>query len=181
MRSLALFSTISVAILALAACGGRPSAVSQQGQDSAGAYGSSGGEARNAGASTDPRDAPTPKINGKPLWAANRKHTAEENARYQFGKNGGDFNAKTETDYVTQTHSFVENPPNGVETVDRSNGDRLIYDPKANVFAVVSKDGAPRTMFKPREGATYWTSQKDRESRRAQSGGRSGGGGPDQS
>ena len=32
----------------------------------------------------------------------------------------------------------------------------------ANVFAVVSRDGAPRTMFKPRDGAAYWQEQKDR-------------------
>ena len=52
--------------------------------------------------------------------------------------------------------------------INRQNGDRLIYDPRANVFAVVSKDGAPRTMFKPRDGAAYWAQQKDREARRAE-------------
>jgi hypothetical protein len=36
-----------------------------------------------------------------------------------------------------------------------------MYDAKANLFAVVDKDGAPRTLFKPRDGATYWKQQKD--------------------
>jgi hypothetical protein len=36
-----------------------------------------------------------------------------------------------------------------------------MYDPKGNLFAVVDKDGAPRTLFKPRDGAAYWDQQKD--------------------
>jgi pyocin large subunit-like protein len=105
------------------------------------------------------------------VWAANKKHTAEENAQYQFTKNGNDFKAASEGDYVAKAHAFVEHPPAGVETIDRSNGDRLIYDAKANVFAVVNKDGAPRTMFKPRDGAAYWAQQKTREAERAKNGG----------
>ena len=123
-----------------------------------------------------------PKVDGKPMWAANRKHTAEENAQYQFAKNGGDFGAANETDYVKKAHTFVDRPPHGVETIDRSNGDKLIYDPAGNVFAVVSRDGAPRTMFKPRDGASYWAQQKDRESQRGKGGGYAGGSqGSDQS
>ena len=109
------------------------------------------------------------------MWAANRKHSAAENAQYQFAKNGGDFGATTETDYVTKVHAFIERPPSDAQTLDRNNGDRLIYDAHSNTFAVVTKDGAPRTMFKPRDGAAYWTQQKDRESRAAASGADSGG------
>ena len=129
------------------------------------APGATGGQGSYGGslASTDPRDQPVPQVDGKPMWAANRKHTAEENAQYQFAKNGGDFGAKSETDYVRKAHSFVERPPGSAETLERSNGDKLIYDPGGNVFAVVTKDGAPRTMFKPRDGATYWAQQKARE------------------
>jgi pyocin large subunit-like protein len=95
------------------------------------------------------------------MWAANKRHSAEDNAQYQFGKNGADFAAASEDDYVTKVHAFVDNPPASAETINRKNGDRLIYDPKANVFAVVTKEGAPRTMFKPRDGAAYWAQQKD--------------------
>ena len=35
-----------------------------------------------------------------------------------------------------------------------------------NVFAVMSKAGAPRTMFKPDDGMAYWEQQKARETRR---------------
>ncbi len=67
--------------------------------------------------------------------------------------------------FVAKTHAFIERPPSGAETVKRGNGDKLIYDPKANVFAVVSRDGAPRTMFKPRDGASYWQERNDRVAR----------------
>jgi hypothetical protein len=54
-----------------------------------------------------------------------------------------------------------------VQTISRSNGDRLLYDAQRNIFAVVSKEGAPRTMFKPRDGAAYWAQQTQREADQA--------------
>ena len=48
----------------------------------------------------------------------------------------------------------------------RSNGDTLLYDAKSNTFAVVTKAGAPRTMFKPRDGSAYWDQQVTREQAR---------------
>ncbi|HWQ85466.1 hypothetical protein [Brevundimonas sp.] len=38
----------------------------------------------------------------------------------------------------------------------------LLYQASTNTFAVVSRDGVPKTMFKPREGAAYWAEQKAR-------------------
>jgi hypothetical protein len=117
--------------------------------------------------STDPRDQPVPLVAGKPLWAANKKHTAQENADYQFAKNGKDFDAKTETDYIDEAHAFADAPPVGVQKIARSNGDALLYDAKSNTFAVVAKTGAPRTMFKPRDGLAYWKQQQQREAERS--------------
>lgn len=116
---------------------------------------------------SDPRDAPVKLVAGKPFWAANRTRSAEENAQRSFERNGATFQAKSADDYVAKVHAFVSDPPKGSETLKRSNGDLLIYDPKGNVFAVVSREGAPRTMFKPDEGADYWAQQKSRETRRA--------------
>lgn len=115
----------------------------------------------------DPRAAPVRQVSGKPFWAANRTRTAEENAERAFERNGEAFGAVTVDDYVEVAHKFVGNLPKGVETLKRANGDTLIYDPKGNVFAVVSKEGAPRALFKPDDGATYWEVQKTRESRRS--------------
>ncbi|MEO8114043.1 MAG: hypothetical protein ABI655_06665 [Phenylobacterium sp.] len=169
-----LLGAAGVLALVLAGCGGHPSAVAPKAQDaaaSAPAYEPSRSSSSDRGDRADPRDAPVPQVDGKPMWAANRKHTAEENAQYQFTKNGADFGARSEDDYVAQAHAFIGHPPSGAQTLERKNGDRLIYDPKANIFAVASKEGAPRTLFKPRDGATYWAQQKDREAKRAQGGG----------
>jgi len=166
MKPIWFSGAVALSVMALGACNGKPSAVATGGAAS-GAYAPGLTSANGAGSrAVDPRDAPVPLIGGKPMWAANRKHTAEENAEYQFAKNGGDFDAKSESQYVTVAHAFVDKPPRDAEVIDRSNGDKLIYDPKANVFAVVARNGAPRTMFKPRDGATYWAQQKDREAKR---------------
>lgn len=44
---------------------------------------------------------------------------------------------------------FVNNPPSGTLTKIRNNGDTVLYNPATNVFAVKTKDGIPRTVFKP--------------------------------
>jgi pyocin large subunit-like protein len=176
MKVIGLFGAHVGVALALCACQGKTSAVASSG--TRGAFGATsasdasyGGDQARAG---DPRDLPVPQIDGKPMWAANRKHTAEENAEYQFGKNGGDFGAKSETDYVSKAHAFIEKPPRDLETLDRTNGDKLEYDAKGNTFLVVARNGAPRTMFKPRDGAAYWAQQKDREAKRSKTGQDSG-------
>jgi pyocin large subunit-like protein len=157
-------------VLAISACDSGASAVkAPKGGDRASA--AAEGPATEASAETqrrgDPRDAPVKLVAGKPYWAANRTRTAEENAQRSFERNGETFGAKTADDYVAKVHAFVSDPPKGAQTLKRANGDLLIYDPKDNVFAVVSREGAPRTMFKPDEGAAYWTEQKTREARRA--------------
>jgi pyocin large subunit-like protein len=180
MRVVFLIGAAAVA-LTLSACDAGPSATSKAPtQASANPGGVAAGSSASAssaasgvgrGASTDPRDAPVPvATDGKPLWAANRNHTAQENADYQFNKNGKDFGATSETEYVAKVHAFVDAPPTGVQKLERSNGDALLYDAKTNTFAVVTKTGAPRTMFKPRDGATYWQQQVARANERARSG-----------
>lgn len=169
-------------ILSLAACDGAPSATPARAHngdasdrrlaDSApagddvraparysnAAYSASGGAQRRE---NDPRDEAKPLFHGKPMWAANKNHTAQENADYHFKRDGEAVGATSEDDFLTKVHAFVDSPPKGVESLTRSNGDKLMYDAKANLFAVVDKDGAPRTLFKPRDGAAYWTQQKD--------------------
>jgi len=129
------------------------------------------GGAAYGGAPTrpDPRDAPVRKVAGKPMWAANRTRTAEENAQRGFERYGAAFAAVDVDDYVRKTHAFVAHPPAGAQALTRANGDTLIYDPGANVFAVVTRAGAPRTMFKPDDGAAYWAMQKTGQSRRTAS------------
>ena len=181
LRPVAAASAVAVCVLSLAACDGAPSAnparahagdsadrrladTAPDGSDtraparySNAVYTTSGASAARDGS----RDADTPLFHGKPIWAANKKHSAQENADYHFKRDGDAVGATSEDDFLTKVHAFVDHPPQGTETLTRSNGDKLMYDPKANLFAVVDKDGAPRTLFKPRDGATYWQQQKD--------------------
>jgi hypothetical protein len=169
-------------VLSLAACDGAPSATPARAHandasdrrlaDSAPAGGDTRGPARyssavyTSSASSSRRDdgarqAEAPLFHGKPLWAANKNHSAQENADYHFKRDGDAVGATSEDDFLAKVHAFVDSPPKGVQTLNRPNGDRLMYDPKANLFAVVDKDGAPRTLFKPRDGTAYWAQQKD--------------------
>jgi len=173
MKVVRTLGVVSALALGLAACGGHPSAVPNKAADAASASsGAASGTGTGAAASGDQRAdaAPVRQVNGKPFWAANKRHGAEDNAQYQFGKNGADFGAASENDYITKVHAFVESPPASAETMNRKNGDRLIYDARSNTFAVVTKEGAPRTMFKPRDGAAYWAQQKTREASRGKGG-----------
>ena len=176
----ALFGTVG--LMALSACDGGSATPARDHAASVGtrsttAYSDSGARSDRVSAdAADPRREPVRLVHGKPMWAANRRHSADENAEYQFNRDGADFGAKSVDDFVAKTHAFVDRPPASALTLTRNNGDKLIYDPKANVFAVVSKEGAPRTMFKPRDGAAYWDEQKQREADRANGGGSSNGG-----
>lgn len=101
-----------------------------------------------------------------PLWSSNSKYSADDNARYQFGKHGGEIGASSYEAFVAAVHAFVHNPPAGTERLSRRNGDTLFYNARQNVFAVMTKDGAPRTLFRPYDGAAYWDKQKDIEARK---------------
>lgn len=129
--------------------------------NSGGNRSSGGGSSYSRGETSGPR-APVPLVDGKPMWSDNKRHTAEENADYHFQRDGADFGATSVKDYVAKVHGFVDHPPEGVDTVTRKNGDKLIYDAKSNTFAVARRDGAPRTMFKPHAGADYWKTQKEK-------------------
>lgn len=149
-----------------AVAGGKQAAGTQMASASAPAASSSRYGADD-GSQVDHRTDPVQLVNGKPVWASSRKYSADNSAQYAFEHHGDDFAAKSLDQYVQKAHAFVEHPPKGAETLTRGNGDTLIYDAKSNVFAVANKDGAPRTMFKPSDGATYWQEQKDKLAKQA--------------
>ena len=164
----------AAAALALGACDNGPSAVANQ-QQAAGTQMARSADApdvaapASATARVDHRNDPVKLVDGKPMWSASRRYSADENARRAFARNGEAFGADNINEFVEKAHAFVGHPPKGTLTLARANGDTLLYDPKGNVFAVASKAGAPRTMFKPDEGMAYWEEQKAREAKRTQS------------
>jgi len=124
-------------------------------------------EDRRSSFAADARsDQPARLIDGKAIWSSSRKGSAEENAERSFTRNGEDFGARDLDAYIRKAQAFVGHPPAGAQTLKRVNGDVLIYDAKDNIFAVATKDGIPRAMFKPDQGAEYWDLQKARESKR---------------
>lgn len=98
----------------------------------------------------------------KPPVTANRRETADAKVQRLFERNGAAFGAKSADDYLTKVRAFTEATPRGTETVKRPNGDTLYYQAATNTFAVVDRNGVPRTMFKPDDGPAYWVQQKER-------------------
>lgn len=83
------------------------------------------------------------------LWTKTRDLTAEQNASAHFKKHGKDFGFQTEADYIQAVHNFIKNPPAGTIIIIQSDGDIVFYDSQKNWFAVTTKRGTPRTLFKP--------------------------------
>jgi pyocin large subunit-like protein len=161
----ALVTALGTVGLMLAACDNGPSAVAQQAAGTQMAVSAEAAPAARAErAEVDHRDDPVKLVDGRPMWSASRRYSAEENAQRAFARNGEAFGARNLDAFVKKAHAFVEKPRAGAETFVRANGDRLIYDPRANIFAVASSAGAPRTMFKPDEGRAYWDEVRARES-----------------
>jgi pyocin large subunit-like protein len=169
MKAVSGITVACLAAMSLTACGKDPA--TQAARDHSGAQASNASYNSHApkaqaqsgedSTTTDARDAPVPKAkDGKPMWTANKRHTAEENAQYAFQRDGEAFGATDIDDFVAKAHAFTSHPPAGIQKISRSNGDVELYDAKTNVFAVVSKEGAPRTMFKPDTGADYWAKEE---------------------
>lgn len=170
MRHILTATAVLAAAIALAACDGGPASKPSRDQAEAGAPAGGSGATEAASAekadraevpTVDPRTQPPPLLDGKPMWAANRRLTASEAAERQFARNGKDFGAKSVEDYARKAQAFIAKPPAGTEVVERQRG-KILYDAKSNTFAAATKDGVPRTMFKPEEGAAYWEEAKAR-------------------
>lgn len=101
-----------------------------------------------------------------PLWSVSRKYSADNNAHYQFEHHGAEISASSYGDFVAKVHGFIHAPPAGTQTLKRANGDTLFYDARDNIFAVMTKQGAPRILMRPDDGAAYWQEQKDIEASR---------------
>ncbi|MFT4934184.1 MAG: pyocin large subunit-like protein [Pseudoalteromonas distincta] len=162
MRSVGALAA-GASLFILVACDNGPSAVTPA--PSAGDAGQNA-SAMAPAASTAAARAPVPQVDGRPLWSETQRYSAQENAERAYARNGEAFGATDLGDFVRKAHAFVNDPPAGAETIKRGNGDTLIYDPGANIFAVATAQGAPRTMFKPDNGAAYWEEQKAREATR---------------
>lgn len=146
----------AMAVLVLAGCE-RSSAVQTRDRDA---------EPQGVQAVADlsaPADAANAETDAAPApITANRRETVDAKIERLYRRNGADFGARSAEDYLAKVRAFTGNPPRDAETARRPNGDTLIYQASTNTFAVVARNGAPRTMFKPDDGAAYWAEQKAR-------------------
>ncbi|MFN3930429.1 MAG: S-type pyocin family protein [Brevundimonas sp.] len=144
---------LGLAMLGLTACGNGGSAVETRDRAADGA------EAVLTSAAGPPAAAEGSET-AKPALTANRRETADAKVARLFERNGADFGAASAEDYLDKVRAFTERPPAGTERVERPNGDVLLYQASSNTFAVVSREGVAKTMFKPRDGVAYWAEQK---------------------
>lgn len=146
---------LAAALLGLAGCGNGGSAVETRERVEAGAEATLTAGTGATGAADDGAPA-----QARPALTANRRETVDAKITRLFERNGADFGAATARDYLAKVDAFTTRPPAGTERVERPNGDVLLYQASTNTFAVLSRDGVPKTMFKPRDGAAYWAEQK---------------------
>lgn len=138
----------------LAGCGDGGSAVETRDRAAEGAQ----AVLTSAGGAVEAVEAPAEKA--RPVLTANRRETVDAKVARLFERNGADFGARTAEDYLAKVQAFTTRPPVDVDRAERPNGDVLLYQASTNTFAVVSRDGVAKTMFKPRDGAAYWAEQK---------------------
>ena len=146
---------VALALLGLGGCGNGGSAVETRDRTGEGAEAvlvPTAGPAAQAAAAN--------REEAKPVLTANRRETVDAKVARLFERNGADFGAASAEDYLAKVQAFSTRPPAGTERAERPNGDVLLYHAATNTFAVVSRDGVAKTMFKPRDGATYWAEQK---------------------
>lgn len=141
-----------VAIALLAACDNGPSAVETRDRTA---------DAAAAAAAEAPvSDAVAEAPPEKAVLTASRRETVDAKVARLYERNGAAFGARSAEDYLAKIQAFTGEPPSGTDTAKRPNGDTLYYQASTNTFAVVARDGTPRTMFKPDDGPNYWQEQK---------------------
>lgn len=88
-------------------------------------------------------------------WTSTNKRVPNTNLAEYWSKHSKEFpELKSQNVYYRHAQKFVNDPPRGTLNKTRKNDDTVLYNPKTNTFAVKTKDGAPRTIFKP-DASTY--------------------------
>uniref|UniRef100_UPI00178C299A RHS repeat-associated core domain-containing protein n=1 Tax=Noviherbaspirillum aerium TaxID=2588497 RepID=UPI00178C299A len=99
------------------------------------------------------------KAKQTPIWSTTKKQSSAENAYAHWNKHKDEFpelaNSKK---YVDAAHAFASSPPTDA-LIKMRGKETLIYDAKSNTFLVKGENGAPKTMFRPKDGIGYWSRQ----------------------
>ena len=83
-------------------------------------------------------------------WTSAKKASNNINLAGHWEKHKDEFpTLMSQNDYYRFAQNFVTNPPKDTLEKVRKNGDSVLYQPSTNTFAVKTKDGLPRTVFRP--------------------------------
>jgi len=83
-------------------------------------------------------------------WTSAKKASNNINLAGHWEKHKTEFpELKSQNEYYRFAQDSVNNPPKGTLVKIRKNGDSVFYQPSTKTFAVKTKDGLPRTVFKP--------------------------------
>jgi RHS repeat-associated protein len=96
--------------------------------------------------------------------ASSVRFASRELLESHFLKHGAEFGARTAKEYLEQAQEFVAR--DGLESAVKAGGDKLLYDPLTNEFAIVTEKGVLRTYFKPEKNLEYWIRQLDKIEKR---------------
>lgn len=97
---------------------------------------------------------------GKQIWSANGTRSSVENALHHWNKHGREFTElQNSKQYVEKAWIFLKSTSKDIFSKTRPNGKLLRYNQNTNVFGSYTKDGVPKTMFRPKNGIQYWDMQ----------------------
>ena len=84
------------------------------------------------------------------IWSCTKEMNSVENALWHWKKHGKEFQELNNSrHYVEKVRNFLSTPPSGTLMKTRLNGETVLYHPETNVFASFTKEGIPKTFFKP--------------------------------
>ena len=94
----------------------------------------------------------------KPIWSKTKDLSSAQNALKHWRDHGKQFEG------IQNSKQYVENVWKFRDRTDvlikvRANGERVLYDHPNNTFGVFTREGVPKTMFKPIDRMEYFKNQ----------------------
>lgn len=84
------------------------------------------------------------------IWTATANKTSAQNAYRHYKDHHADFpDVQNALQYVQKATDWLHNPPPEADFCFRPNGDFVVFDETTDYFGVMTKDGVPRTFYKP--------------------------------
>ncbi len=97
-------------------------------------------------------------VDTKPIWSTTKSRSSVENAYKHWKDHCVEFpELRNSKEYLEKARELYFDP--NVFNKTRVNGEMLRYNPSTNTFGAYTKEGIPKTMFRPEDGYLYWEVQ----------------------